>query len=186
MKPKSVISSCFSPLRIAKAFEQKSRPPSLLCRRSAMNSYFLAYSRTISSVPSVEASLTITHFLGNIVWLTTDLSTCSINAASFRAGVISTYLSLIICSQPFSEGPQIANLAQSSHPPHIQLSHLVTEHLASAFARAQDLSAATKLLYKVPLRALCWRSSHRPDQSCLTRSVPYIQPMTCLLRPTQC
>src|SRR4051812_34520262 len=45
----------------------------------------------MSSVPSVEPSLTITHFNGFKVCATMDLSVNSMNAASFLAGVIITY-----------------------------------------------------------------------------------------------
>src|SRR5262245_61641010 len=45
----------------------------------------------MSSVPSVEPSLTITHLTGRIVCPITDLIVSSINMASFRAGEIKTY-----------------------------------------------------------------------------------------------
>src|ERR1700741_2954951 len=47
----------------------------------------------MSSVPSVEPSLTITHFTGSTVCRTTHLMVFSRSAASFRAGVMRTYLS---------------------------------------------------------------------------------------------
>ena len=34
----------------------------------------------------------MTHFRGSTVWLVTDFSVSSMNCASFRAGVITTYL----------------------------------------------------------------------------------------------
>src|SRR6516225_11490524 len=45
----------------------------------------------MSSVPSVEPSLTITHFVGRTVCATTDLIVSSMNSASFLAGVTRTY-----------------------------------------------------------------------------------------------
>src|SRR3989442_4256626 len=48
----------------------------------------------MSSVPSVEPSLTITHLTGSLVWQHTALIVCSRNASSFRAGVIRTYVRL--------------------------------------------------------------------------------------------
>src|SRR5258706_15101411 len=45
----------------------------------------------ISSVRSVDSSLTITHSAGGIVWRTTDLSVAPMVAASLRTGVINTY-----------------------------------------------------------------------------------------------
>ena len=48
------------------------------------------YLVTISSVPSVEPSLTITHLSGRTVCVTTDSIVSSMNCASFRAGVIKT------------------------------------------------------------------------------------------------
>jgi len=55
-----------------------------------------AYLATISSVPSVEPSLTITHFAGRAVCATTELRVCSINAASFRAGVMRMYVGNVV------------------------------------------------------------------------------------------
>jgi hypothetical protein len=48
-----------------------------------------AYDVMMSSVPSVEPSLTITHFTGGTVWASIDRSVRSMYAASFRAGVTS-------------------------------------------------------------------------------------------------
>src|SRR6266576_1463325 len=45
----------------------------------------------MSSVPSVEPSLTITHLMGCTVCATTDFMVSSIKSTSFRAGVIRTY-----------------------------------------------------------------------------------------------
>jgi hypothetical protein len=45
---------------------------------------------TISSVPSVEPSLTMTHLSGLTVYAVIDLRVNSMKAASLRAGVIKT------------------------------------------------------------------------------------------------
>src|SRR2546427_2891599 len=46
----------------------------------------------MSSVPSVDPSLTITHFRGRAFCATTDLRVNSMNCASLRAGVTRTYV----------------------------------------------------------------------------------------------
>src|SRR5262249_39910593 len=61
-----------------------------------------AYRRTISSVPSVEPSLTTTHLAGWTVCATTDFSVSSMNCASLRAGVMRTYVGRVgMASSPW-------------------------------------------------------------------------------------
>src|SRR5215467_8705692 len=60
-------------------------------RNNSIHGYCAAYCFTMSSVPSVEPSLTMTHFSGSTVCEVTDFSVSSMNCASFRAGVITTY-----------------------------------------------------------------------------------------------
>ncbi len=59
-------------------------------RTSSIHWWSRAYLCTISSVPSVDPSLTITHFNGRTVCETTDFSVSSMYWASFRAGVTRT------------------------------------------------------------------------------------------------
>src|SRR5262249_54032584 len=59
-------------------------------RINSIQGLLAEYLRTISSVPSVEPSLTITHFSGRHVCPITDRIVNSINCASSRAGVIRT------------------------------------------------------------------------------------------------
>jgi len=60
-------------------------------RNNSIHAFLAKYCATISSVRSVEPSLIMIHFFGKTVCEMTDCIVCSINASSFRAGVIKTY-----------------------------------------------------------------------------------------------
>jgi len=71
-------------------FPQKCRSVRSGIRMRSIHSCSVAYRLTISSVPSVEPSLTMTHFAGCTVCPTTDLMVSSMNLASFLAAVMRT------------------------------------------------------------------------------------------------
>src|SRR6266436_4024255 len=79
----------------AQTFPAKWRSGRSCIRTSSIQSYLLAYLLTIASVSSVDPSLTTSHFIGSSVWEITDVMASSINYASLRAGVMSTYFGVI-------------------------------------------------------------------------------------------
>src|SRR5262245_42718595 len=73
-------------------FPPKSRESRAGIRTNSIQSYFCVYRATISSVRSVDPSLTITHVIGSTVCCTTDCIVSSTYRSSLRAGVIKTYV----------------------------------------------------------------------------------------------
>ena len=69
-------------------------------RSNSIQSCASAYLLTISSVPSVDPSLTMTHLSGREPCATTDWIVDSMKRASLRAGVTSTYDSRLDTGSP--------------------------------------------------------------------------------------
>jgi hypothetical protein len=78
------------PVLNAKALAANCRSRCSGIRTSSIHEFCAAWLRTISSVPSVEPSLTITQRAGRCVWASTESIVPEIRSASLRAGVIST------------------------------------------------------------------------------------------------
>lgn len=67
-----------------------------MCRKTK---YQLPYHGTISSVPSLEPSLTTTHFSGFTLCATIELIVSATDSPSLRTGVIGTYLENVVAPQ---------------------------------------------------------------------------------------